>query len=204
MKNRILFKAIELFTIYGFRAIPMERIARELGCSTKTLYQHYPNKTILIKKMVEQGIERDKQFIEKLEEKNSSSISKLLEFKGYIYTRHVQNLYPGMTDDLIKYEPDIYLLIDTFFQEVLEKWFIKMLENGKIEGDFRDNINPDILAKYLIELSMKSLSTQIFPPSKIISGLAYTELIKNFMYGISSLNGVRFLNENFNKYLNIK
>ncbi|QCK15472.1 TetR/AcrR family transcriptional regulator [Mangrovivirga cuniculi] len=204
MKNRILNKAIELFTIYGFRAISMGRIARELGCSTKTLYQHYPNKTLIIKNMVEQGILIDQQFINEIDKQDILSIEKLLKFKGFIYSRHLQNLYPGMTDDLKKYEPDIYTLIEIFFQETLSIWFIKTLEKGKNEGFFRENINSDILSKYLIELSMKSLSSQIFPAYELRASKAYAELTENFLYGISSIKGVKYLDENFSKYINIK
>ncbi|NMM48344.1 TetR/AcrR family transcriptional regulator [Marinigracilibium pacificum] len=204
MKKRILDKAIELFTTYGFRAISMGKIARELGCSTKTLYQHYPNKTLIIKNMVEQGIELDKLFIENTDKEDILSIEKILKFKGFIHQRHLQNLYPGMTDDLKKYEPDIYALIETFFQNTLSVWLVKIIESGKSEGHFRENINSNILSKYLIELSMKSLSAKIYSHYELLAGKAYAELTENFIYGIASIKGVKFLNENFSKYFNTK
>ena len=200
MQEKILYKAIELFTIFGFKSVSMDRISKEVGCSTKTLYKFYPNKTIIIKKMVEIGIQRDVKFFEDLNNKVVSSIDKFLELHGTFFKRHSNNLYPGMIDDLKKYHPEIYAMIDDFFDSKSEKWFIKNFKSGVKEGYFKKNIKFEILARYLIELSIHSLSNTSYPSNRFKPGDAYATMIENFLYGISTAKGQMYLDKNFKKY----
>jgi AcrR family transcriptional regulator len=200
MQDKILFRAIELFTIYGFKSISMDRISKEVGCSTKTLYKFYPNKTIIIKKMVEFGIQRDVNFYRELDKKNLSSISKFLELHSTFFRRHSGNLYPGMIDDLRKYHPEIFSIIEDFLDNKSEKWIIKNLKTGIKEGYFKKNISYTILAHYLIELSLASLSQTNFPSNRFKPGEVYATMIENFIYGISTSKGQLYLDKNFKKY----
>jgi AcrR family transcriptional regulator len=200
MQEKILSKSIELFTIYGFRAISMDRIAKEVGCSTKTLYKFYPNKTIIIQRMVELGIQRDIKFLDEIDNRNISSISKFLELHSTFFKRHSSNLYPGMVDDIKKYHPEIFSIIDNFLDNKSEKWILKNLKTGIKEGYFKKNIRYAILAHYLIELSLASVSQKNFPSERFNPGKVYATMIENFIYGISTAKGIKYLEKNFKRY----
>ena len=204
MQEKILYKAIELFTIFGFKSVSMDRISKEVGCSTKTLYKFYPNKTIIIKKMVEFGIQRDVKFFEDLDNKDISSIDKFLELHGTFFKRHSSNLYPGMIDDLRKYHPEIFSIIEDFLDNKSEIWIIKNLKTGIKEGYFKKNIRYTILAHYLIELSLASVSQKNFPSERFNPGKVYATMIENFIYGISTAKGLRYLDNNFKRYFSDK
>ncbi len=48
MKEKIIRKAREMFFRYGFKDVTMDEIARGVGISKKTLYQHFPAKEALL------------------------------------------------------------------------------------------------------------------------------------------------------------
>ena len=48
MREKILLKSAEMFLTLGFKSVTMDDIAHELGCSKKTIYQHFENKTKLV------------------------------------------------------------------------------------------------------------------------------------------------------------
>jgi AcrR family transcriptional regulator len=52
--NEILEKVSLLYRRYGIKSITMDDVAKELGISKKTLYQHVSDKTDLVRKVVEQ------------------------------------------------------------------------------------------------------------------------------------------------------
>lgn len=200
MQEKILSKSIELFIIYGFRAISMDRIAKEVGCSTKTLYKHYPNKTLIIKRMVEVGIQKDVSFYEELDKKNFSPIAKFLELHSTFFKRHSGNLYPGTIDDLKKYHPEIFSIVDDFLDNKAEKWLIQNLKTGIKEGYYKKDIRYTILARYLIELSLSSVSQKNFPSNRFKQGEVYATMVENFIYGISTTKGIEYLDKNFKRY----
>ena len=51
MREKILNKSAELFLTYGFKSVTMDDIANEMGISKKTIYQHFDNKTNLLKQL---------------------------------------------------------------------------------------------------------------------------------------------------------
>ena len=56
LKN-ILLKVRELYMKYGIKSITMDDVAKELGISKKTLYQHITDKDDLVSKFIDNEIE---------------------------------------------------------------------------------------------------------------------------------------------------
>ena len=44
LKQKIITESIELFMSYGLRSVTMDDIAKHLGISKKTIYQHFKDK----------------------------------------------------------------------------------------------------------------------------------------------------------------
>ena len=53
MKETVLKKSLELFIQNGFKTVTMDDIAKELGISKKTIYQHFSAKDELVKATVD-------------------------------------------------------------------------------------------------------------------------------------------------------
>ena len=56
-KERISFKAHELFMQYGIRSVSMDDIANSIGMSKKTLYQYFSDKDELVDDVVDAHIQ---------------------------------------------------------------------------------------------------------------------------------------------------
>ena len=64
MKERILEEAERLFWKYGVRSVTMEDIARKLGISKKTIYQHFSDKEQILYQVIEDKTGRDQSEME--------------------------------------------------------------------------------------------------------------------------------------------
>lgn len=199
MEEQIIQQASRLFTVYGFRAITMQRLARETGISTKTLYKIFPNKTSVLKTIVELGIEQDRRVIENFTDTREYAIEELLLLFNHFFSKN-KELYAGFIDDLKKFQPELYKLIDDYFDNYAEPWLIRNFQRGIEEGHYKKNTDVETMARYLIELSLMALSHSYFPADKFKHGNVYAALYENFMYGIATEKGSAYLDNNFKKY----
>lgn len=58
-REEILARCVDLFASHGYAALPMRRIAAELGVSTGTLYHYFESKTALFRAMMKWLVVRD-------------------------------------------------------------------------------------------------------------------------------------------------
>jgi len=68
-KEQIIEAARALFTMYGYRKVSMDEIAREAGVTKKTIYTYFKDKDELYQYFVLEEIEQMKKIIEKNEKK---------------------------------------------------------------------------------------------------------------------------------------
>ncbi len=52
-KGLLGYKAFDIFVKYGFRAVTMDDLAKEMSISKKTLYQHFSNKEDVIREALQ-------------------------------------------------------------------------------------------------------------------------------------------------------
>ena len=61
--DKILEEARGLFLQFGLKTVSMDDIARSVGVSKKTIYQHYKDKNAIIAKVVKTHFDRQKELI---------------------------------------------------------------------------------------------------------------------------------------------
>ena len=64
-KERIIFEALDLFSMKGYEAVSMRDLAAKVGIQQSSIYKHYPNKQSIMDAITCKVIEEiDKMFIE--------------------------------------------------------------------------------------------------------------------------------------------
>jgi AcrR family transcriptional regulator len=87
-KDQIIEAARKLFHQYGFKKVSMDEIAKEAGVTKKTIYLYFYSKEELLKYFILEEIEKMKEILEEVENKNSDffetvnqAIYRLLKYK---------------------------------------------------------------------------------------------------------------------------
>lgn len=182
MKERIAKTAIALFHEKGIK-FTMNDLARELGVSKSTLYEHFPSKDELIGYVVQQvNEETERRFREVIQDTNLTISDKL---KGIllIVPHDFQNSYVRLLVELRRYYPERWREME---QGINDEWDIitTLIEEGIHNGDFRPMHVPTLIQ------TLNFLMTSIFDQRNLASSQITVQESLSMMVDII-LNGIR-------------
>jgi len=77
IKDKIISESIELFLKYGVKSVTMDDIAKHLGMSKKTIYQHFKDKEEMIIQATDQYFKTEHERMEGIEEGAENAVEAL-------------------------------------------------------------------------------------------------------------------------------
>jgi len=194
LKEQILIETTDLFMRYGIRSVTMDDIAQHLSISKKTLYKLFDDKEEIIMLVMKKHFQMHINEMENIHATSSNSIEELHKISRYV-RKQIKAVNSGVIYDLQKYYKsvwNVYLELNrnTFFKSILKsiKWGIK-------EGNFRKDIDPEILAILRIEEVNISFDNIIYPEDKYNLSQIHEQLYNHFVYGILTPKGLDLLNQ---------
>lgn len=197
-KERILEAAKELFFSYGIRSISMDDIARHLGMSKKTLYEHYNDKNEIVTTLMVSSLEGNREKLCCIGETCTDAVQEII-----LIMKHISEMFsrinPNLFYDLQKYYPKPWKVFQDFKQQSMIKMVESNLQKGIAQGNFRKDINVKILAKIRIEQITLAMNPLVFPPDRFNITEVQLCMIDHFLHGITTIKGHKLLN----KYKNV-
>ncbi len=193
MKERILKAAVDLFWRYGVKSVTMDDIAKELGISKKTIYQHFNDKDAIVKEVVEIELNSEQCDIDRLEAEASDPIEEVMRTSDYMRTS-VATMNPVLLNDLKKYHPKAWAIFQKHKHEHIIQSISGNLQRGVDAGLYRDDIDVKVLARMRVEQIEMAFDPAIFPPQKFAMIEVHTQLIHHFLRGILTAQGFEVYN----------
>lgn len=191
-KTRIAEHSRDVFFQYGIRSVTMDDLARELGISKKTLYQHFKSKDELVGFSIHEHLEEHQQKCIEIFGVEKNAIEKLLEI-AKVSQEMLRKLKPSTIYDLQKYHKKSWDLVEEHRSEFIPKIITGNIQQGIKEGLYRENVNATIISKLYLTL-MKTLTNSVeFPPNEYPLLDVYIEFTRYHIYGIASDEGIKFL-----------
>jgi AcrR family transcriptional regulator len=132
-KNKILNYAHQKFMKGGFYKVSMDELAFELGMSKKTIYKYFPSKENLVGEISFLFRENIKEQIQTIIKSNENAVIKITELLKTIGER-LAKVDERMLGDLQKHLPHIWAEIDEFRTKQINKFFTKIIDQGRGEG----------------------------------------------------------------------
>ena len=163
MKEKIIKTALEHFIQYGFKTFTMDDLAKELGISKKTLYEHFATKNILVEACLDSFIDTMKAF--DFTEGEGSIIERI--FANNVKTQQmykVTNTRPLW--ELQKHFPELYERLDAFLLDRNFEWIDYILEQGRKEGIFHKYINDKLYKAFYVSMNLARCSPKYFPETE--------------------------------------
>jgi TetR/AcrR family transcriptional regulator, cholesterol catabolism regulator len=191
-KERILFKAEELFMQYGIRSVSMDDIANNLGMSKKTLYQYFADKDELVDAVVDGHIREIQDDCMSCHRQADDAIHEIFITMERIM-EEFSNMNPMLLYDLEKFHFKAYRR----FREHKDKFLLQMIRDN-IEWGIRDelyrsDVNVDVMSKFRIESMMIPFNVNVFPPGKYNLAATSGLIIENFTYGLATIKGHKLI-----------
>lgn len=194
-RQRIIEEAARLFITQGVRLVTMDDIAKRLGISKRTIYEHFKDKRELIVSVLEYLHLQKVDENEKIFTQSNNVLEALLELLKQS-RGSVQRQTMRMMIEVKRYYPDT--LDDDKWDEGVQK-IEQVFAKGVEEGVFRTNLNIKTSAYMFSEqarILFIELSEKIdFPAGSMdMSSLQFMQdLFMNFLRGISTQKGIEII-----------
>ena len=185
LRDRIIVKATEAFTLHGIKSITMDDIATSLGISKRTLYEVFEDKETLLREVILKNQEDKNEFLENLLAESTNVLEVILVcFQKSIEMFHQTN--KRFFEDLKKNRDKDSESTIAFFKSGVE------------QGIFRDDVNfaiVNLLVREQFDLLMNTDICKEYPFLEVYESIMFT-----FLRGIATERGARVLEEFIQEY----
>ena len=195
LRDRIIVKATEAFTLHGIKSITMDDIATSLGISKRTLYEVFEDKETLLREVILKNQEDKNEFLENLLAESTNVLEVILVcFQKSIEMFHQTN--KRFFEDLKKY-PHVFNMVKKNRDNDSEST-IAFFKSGVEQGIFRDDVNfaiVNLLVREQFDLLMNTDICKEYPFLEVYESIMFT-----FLRGIATERGARVLEEFIQEY----
>ncbi len=168
VRQRIIGAAREHFLAHGFHSVTMDDLALGLGMSKKTLYAYFPSKTALLEAMILDKFRCVAEDLEAITLECSADFPTGLHRLLACLQRHTEEIRPPFVRDIQREAPDLFKVVQSRRREVIQRYFSKLLGEGRREGLIRK----DIPVHLIIEILLGAVEAIFNPPRLAELGLS--------------------------------
>lgn len=202
IKSYIVQESDKLFCQFGFKSVTMDDLARQLGISKKTIYQHFADKDELVSILIEAKLDHQQCTMRHCAATAKNAIEEIFLSMLHIHET-LGTLNPKLFYDLQKYHPSAWLNFKAFKEKRMEASFLTNLKRGIAEGIYRHEINTDILTQIRIDHAELVFNKHDhFTMNKYSIAQVLVELTEHYLYGICNQKGLRLMTKYKQQYTN--
>ncbi len=197
----MLRETLALYKKMGIRAVTMDMVAEKLGMSKRTLYEQFPNKNDLINACLQLDMSEMKENAMK-ELSNSKNLLEKIVLFMYFHINTIKQYSPNFLYDLNKYHPELSCEKNADFYQSMTNKIIELIETGKKEQLFRNDINSEIASRLVLEQFKYIHNESLFSPEKYSHTKIFEHIVITFIRGIATIKGYELIEEYYTKYKN--
>lgn len=176
LENRVLGLARERFFAVGFSAVTMDELAGDLGISKKTLYQLFPEKKVLLERVLEGFMAESKELVTKIADEQEIGMAQRLGRLLTLIAERLGEIKLPFIRDLKRHAPDVFSRVEKFREKVLLETFRRLHREGIRQGVIRRDISEVFVHEVLLALvnniaNPDKLTKMQLPPAAAIEGI---------------------------------
>lgn len=191
-EQHILAEAGKVFMRLGIRSVNMDDIAHHLRISKKTLYKYVKDKNELVQRTVKQITDHHSTCITSICSKGFNAIDESFEITR-LSASQVASIHPSVHFDLQKYHPEAWELLQSAERTDIYKCVADNMRKGIAEGQYRADLNIDVIARIYISRFDVTFDGVLFPQDAYRFEDVIWELFRYHIRGIASDKGVKYL-----------
>lgn len=189
LKDTILQEVLNLFKHEGFDELSESDIITRLNISQATYKEIFSNDEDLVKQVVLQDIEnqknRHKLF---LKASNSGVADIMLLLQNTI--EELKDVHPYYYEQLQKF-PDAWAIMLNHINTYSNHLIADIINRGVLEGDFRRDINIQLVTKIILEQAKMMLNPQIFPSGSYNLNEVFRSVYLYYFRGLCTDKGAK-------------
>ena len=181
MKDRIMKGFIEEIREKGMK-FSMDDLARRLGISKRTLYEHFSSKVEILETIISQtfaeGDEKTRQILA------DDSLSLLDKIKGVmmVLPTHYEFYDLHILEQMKRYYPEQWALVDSALSDDWQT-LRSLIEQGIKEG-LIVNMNVTLMMKLIVDAVNSTLDQRFYMKNQITVSEALAAIVDVLLYGL--------------------
>lgn len=194
IEHRILSHAQNVFMRYGVRSITMDDLAKGLGISKKTIYQHYSNKADLVFEVARAHFQEEEKTCAMAAQSAVDAIDEMVKVVMWSLEAF-RTMSPNLIIEIQKYYPKAWNLFQEFRDQFILKEVRKNLQRGISEGIYRNDLDVEIVARMRISQIDMSVRQEYFPAHTFPQLDVQMQMFDLYMRGIVTETGRTLLSQ---------
>lgn len=169
IKERVIKACQELILDYGYRGFSMDQLAGQAGVSKRTLYRHFGSRDAVIEAALNSFMQSMAELADDLIKTENDPLVLINTMFTTVTTKGQFALNPRSMNDLRRFYPHLWTIIDDFRQERLRSIFTLFFSRGYIKG--LEQVNPAIALKMI----SSSIQNILNPDFLLNNGLSFED-----------------------------
>jgi AcrR family transcriptional regulator len=183
-RDRIARRAQDLFFRNGFSRVTTDDVARELGISKKTLYQHFASKeellrasVALMREEIQTAVheivgDRRRDFVEKLQDLLTAVVSRM------------SRIQRPFVEDLPRKAPEIWAELEEFRQRVVFTEIAALIQQGSRRGMIRRDVDPHLFVLMFLNTMRTVMTPESIAELSLSAAEVFRTIMSVFMQGV--------------------
>lgn len=203
VKDRIREMARQLVVRYGVRSVSMDDFANHMGMSKKTLYQYFKDKNELVDEVVTGILEESRSLCTTLRSDARDAIEEVF-FGMDVINEVMKTMNPLLIYDLQKYHPNCFQKFLAHKHEFLENMVRENIIRGKKEGNYRDDLDAEMMARFRVDSMMILMNPSFERFLEKGLGKVHQDILLHFVYGLATPQGFKLIQKYHKQWLGKK
>jgi len=188
----VLRQAAEMFMRYGLKPVTMDDLARELGMSKKTLYQHVSGKEDLVQQTVKALFAEAKGRLDEALARSGNAIDQLFSIDEVV-CQNIENYHHGLQFQLRRYYPEVHRWLEEQRQAMITATTHKNIAQGQKEGLYRSDLNVEIITLLYYSRMVVLTGQEIDPFKDYETKAVMREILVYHINGLATDAGRQYL-----------
>jgi AcrR family transcriptional regulator len=172
LRSRVVAAARESFLRSGFVRVTMDEIAANLRLSKATLYKLFANKEDLLRAVIQGFMREVLAAVEGIIGDKTLGFIEKLAALSFLMGRRLAEIGPLLARDIRQAAPRLWQEVEDFRREKILANFRRLIDDGRREGVFRDDLDPDLAVHIYVLLVDELLNPEAIlrlgrPPGEI-------------------------------------
>ncbi|HYG19998.1 MAG TPA: TetR/AcrR family transcriptional regulator [Ohtaekwangia sp.] len=187
-REKLLKGAEDLFMRYGVRSVSMDDIARNLGVSKKTIYQHFADKDDVVASVAKAHMQRQREQFDKIAAESKNAVEELVRI-SFCLKENMRNINPSLLFDMQKYHQRAWSEWLAFKRNFIRENVMRSLKQGMKEGYFRPELDTEIIATMRLEQVQMAFDHGVFPRDQYSLPEVQAQMFDHFVHGVMTEKG---------------
>lgn len=172
----------------------MDDLAKELGMSKKTIYQHFKDKRSLVEAVFLYDLDMDKKQCAMSYQTTDNAIQQFINILLFV-NANLKGMNPSVIFDLKKYYPQCWKHFDAFTSDFIFTYITQNIEAGIEQGYYRPTLEPKVVGMIYITLVQAMVHSELEKNKHISLSKVHEHLMDYHIHAICTPKGLEYLTE---------